>query len=390
LTDTEIKEISTYDIKSNSAFISSHQENILDIDGTSIQIDLTNGQIIQSEDQIQFSQRVGEYQSKIESGTITLEYPGGSTSFILNENESSRLYTGIVRDSQNRILFYLLENGKISLFSPHDDYQSKTVIHNSKSIDWPAIADFNQNGKPDFLFVDYVSNRLIAKNLNGAFLASFPFSSPQNIKFVGTPLIADINGDEINEIIISGYDQSSMNLYAFNERGEPLEGFPLLVGGIKNRESQPVHPLISNDKLIAVSHFGELKVWQFTKIQDAAWRSKYGNQTNNKISGFINHEGTVDPQFALLNNEETYNWPNPARDETQIRFQTREPAEVRIKVLSMSGRIISDQTFQSKGKVSEEILLDTSSWASGGYYALIEAKANGLKEKKLVKIAIVR
>jgi hypothetical protein len=56
----------------------------------------------------------------------------------------------------------------------------------------------------------------------------------------------------------------------------------------------------------------------------------------------------------------------------------------------MSGRIISDQTFQSKGRVSEEILLDTSSWASGGYYALIEAKANGLKEKKLVKIAIVR
>ena len=181
-----------------------------------------------------------------------------------------------------------------------------------------------------------------------------------------------------------------MNIYAFNEHGDSIEGFPLLVGGIKNRESQPVHPLISGNKLFAVSHFGELKAWEFPQIQNIQWRSKYGNQTNNKVSGFIESNVPTDPQLSLLNNEETYNWPNPAQDETQIRFQTREPAKVRIKVLSMSGRIISDQTIQSKGNVSEEILLDTSSWASGGYYALVEAKASGIKERKLVKIAIAR
>lgn len=388
--DEQINELSTFDLEANTAFISSNQENILDIDGTSIQIDLTDEQIIQNEHAVQFSEQIGDYQSRIEDGSIILEFPGGFESYVLNQNKGSRSYTGIIQTSQNEILFYLLEDGKLSLFSSNDEYQSKTLIHTSESIDWPAIADFNQDENPDFLIVDYSSNHLIAKNVNGSFLSSFPLSPSQNIKFVGTPLIADINGDEINEILISGYDQSSMNIYAFNEHGDSIEGFPLLVGGIKNRESQPVHPLISSNKLFAVSHFGELRTWEFPQIQNIQWGSKYGNQTNNKVSGFIESNIPTDPQLSLLNNEETYNWPNPAQDETQIRFQTREPAEVRIKVLSMSGRIISDQTIQSKGNVSEEILLDTSSWASGGYYALVEAKASGIKERKLIKIAIAR
>ena len=388
--DDEIDELSTFDVQANLAFISSHQNSILDIDGTTFQIDLANDQIIQNEQEIQFSRRIGDYQSRIEDGTLVLEYPGGSESFMLNRNDGFRFYTGIIQSPENEILFYLLEDGELSLFAPDDDYQSKIMLHNCESTDWPAIADFNQDGSPDFLFVDHSSNQLVAKNKNGAYLPSFPLTSSQNVTFVGTPLIADINGDEINEMIIAGYDESSMNFYAFSENGKPLEGFPLLAGSVINKNSQPVHPLISGNKLVSVSHFGELKVWEFPQIQDIQWRSKYGNQTNNKVSGLVDTSAPSGPHLSLLNDQETYNWPNPARDETQIRFQTREAAEIRIKVLSMSGRVIFDQTVQSKGSVSEEILLDTSSWASGGYYALVEAKVNGSKERKLLKIAIVR
>lgn len=386
----DIRGLSNFEVQSNNAFISSWQDNILDIDGTSLQIDLATDQIIQNEQAVQYSDRIGEYQSRIEDGSLILEFPGGPQSFVFHQKENSRLYTGIIQSSQNDILFYLLEDGKFSLFTPKDDYQSRTIIHDSKSIDWPAIVDFNQDGSPDFLFIDYSANQLIAKNMNGAFLSSFPLYSPQNLKFVGTPLIADINDDEINEIIISGYDESSMNLYAYGKDGEPVEGFPLLVGGITNEDSQPVHPLISDDKLIAVSHFGEIKAWEFKQIKDVQWSSKYGSQSTNKVSGFIETEQPSNPQLSLLNKEETYNWPNPARDETQIRFQTRESAKIRVKVLTMSGRVISDQTIQSKGSAPEEISLDTSSWASGGYFALIEARAGGVKERKLIKIAVVR
>jgi len=45
---------------------------------------------------------------------------------------------------------------------------------------------------------------------------------------------------------------------------------------------------------------------------------------------------------------------------------------------------------QSRGSAAEEISVDTSSWASGGYIALITAEKDGRKESKLVQIAITK
>lgn len=386
-----INEIESYSIPANSAFISSYQNNILDIDGTTTQVDVTDGELIQNENNIQFSDNKAGYQSKIENGSLILNFPGGSESFLINkQNDNERIYTGIIQNQDSQFLFYLLEEEKISLYLPADGYQSQKIIHSSDFIDWPAFVDFNRDNNPDVLLVDQTSNQLIAKNINGAFLSSFPISAPTGVKFIGTPLVADINGDNQNEAIITGYDNYSMNLYSFNESGEPLDGFPLYVGGIDNPLSQPVHPLLFEDKLISLSHSGDLKIWQFKQIQNVQWRSKYGNQTTNKISGFIDFDGSPDPQFSLLNSEETYNWPNPAKNETQLRYQTSEAAEIHVKILTMSGRVIADHTFQSRGGPPEELLIDTSDWASGAYLALVEAKNGNITERKLIKIAIAK
>lgn len=386
-----LSEDSKFTVNSNTAFISSFENSTLDVDGTTHRIDLKNDEILSSNTPVQFSEKIGEYQSRIENGSLVLNFPGGSESFLISQqNEIERFYTGLIQGSDNQIFFYLLEDGQLSVFSPGDHYQSKKIIHESGFIDWPSFVDFNRDNHPDFLIVDYTSNQIIAKNTNGAFLPSFPISAPSGIRFAGTPLITDLNGNQTNELIISGYDSYSMNLYAFGEDGKPVEGFPLYVGGIENVDSQPVHPLISGDKLIAISHTGDLKVWAFKNLQNTQWRSKYGNQTTNKISGYINTDKPSNPQLSLLNSDETYNWPNPATDETQIRFQTRVAAKIHLKILSMSGQIIGNHTFQSKGGVPEEFLLDTSAWASGGYFALLEAEADGITERKLIKIAIAR
>ncbi|MEX2456711.1 MAG: T9SS type A sorting domain-containing protein, partial [Balneolaceae bacterium] len=94
--------------------------------------------------------------------------------------------------------------------------------------------------------------------------------------------------------------------------------------------------------------------------------------------------------FGILNTDETYNWPNPARDETTLRFQTSEPGEIKIKITTISGRLIYDQTIESRGGAPEEIQIDTSSWGSGGYLAVVTARVNGKTERKLVKIAVAR
>jgi hypothetical protein len=142
--------------------------------------------------------------------------------------------------------------------------------------------------------------------------------------------------------------------------------------------------------LAAVSPAGDLRVWNFPNAQNTGWESRYGNGGTNKLTGRLTDSNTQEPTFTVLNKDETYNWPNPASEETFIRFQTSEPGSVKIRISTTSGRLIYNQTHESRGGSPEEIRIDTSGWGSGGYLALIEATVNGDTERKLVKIAVAR
>ena len=380
-----------FDTAPNYGFISSSENFILDFDGTPVRFDADNLEIFEAQSNQWLSESAGGYQSKIEDELLILDFPGGSESILLQHSEPfQRKHTGIIENRDHSFQFYLLRDGKLSLFSLENERIEETVITDTGFIDWPAFADFNEDGSPDILFIDHSKNRIVAKNRYGTMLRDFPLYPPSDIRFTGTPLIGDLNGDGSKEIVITGQDQYSVNLYAFTGRGEPLQGFPLYVGGVSDQQNQPVHPLITGNHLIAVSHTGDLKTWTFPNMQRIAWPSKYGNHTNNKVSGFIDFDTPPVFDFTLLNRDETYNWPNPALDETYLRFQTSERAEIRIKITTMSGRLIYDQQFESRAGLAEEVLIDTSSWGSGGYFALVEAKSSSVTERKLVKIAIVR
>ncbi len=100
-------------------------------------------------------------------------------------------------------------------------------------------------------------------------------------------------------------------------------------------------------------------------------------------------EGTPSA-FGVLNEEETYNWPNPAVDHTNIRFQISEPGgTVQVSIITVSGRIIFDETVSSTGGFPQEIRVETADWGSGGYIARIKATVGGKTETKLIKIGVV-
>ena len=178
--------LNEYNVQPNGSFISSLGGNILYVDGTNNQIDLDKNQIQQSGNPIQISETVNGYQSRVESGSLILQFAEGTESFGLNrKNRLDRIYTGIFQDNENRIFFYLLEDGELSIYDPGNNYQTRRRIHKSKFIDWPAFTDLDRDGSTDFLFVDYSTNQVIAKNIHGAFVSSFPISAPKNIMFIG-------------------------------------------------------------------------------------------------------------------------------------------------------------------------------------------------------------
>jgi hypothetical protein len=168
-----------------------------------------------------------------------------------------------------------------------------------------------------------------------------------------------------------------------------VEGFPLLIGGGVSEGTGTIHPAFSGKHLLAVSPEGDLKLWNFHNSGGSSWPAKYGDGVNNKVSANINVEHTffID---GLIVTEETYNWPNPAKNFTTIRFLTSEAATVDIDIISVSGKKVFTDSAVTAGSIAEEITVDTSQWASGAYFARLKAKGTNQTELKTIRIAIAK
>lgn len=390
--NSEIQKKHTFNLMPSRGFISLSEPNIIDIDGTPQRVDILNRSILENDTPVQRSETISGTESRIEGNMLLIRFPGGEQSHPMHSDfsEMERLHTGLIQSGSSSINAYLLSDGKLTLYSSEDQFQIPVLLSDADLISWPAFADLNQDGYPEILFLEYDSGLLLAKNRQGAMVSGFPVSPASGHQFTGIPLVADINGNGAAEIIIQSEYSNRISLFAYNLSGDLVEGFPLHVGGVSEPSMKQVQPLLVDRYLVAVSPDGDLKTWLFPQLQDIQWASAYGTVFNNKVTGRIDRVQIPDPGFTLLNPDETYNWPNPARNETYIRFETTGRAQIRIKITTLSGRLIHDQTVQARGFMPEEIPLDTSGWPSGAYFALIEASDGSQKENKLVKIAIIR
>ncbi|MFO7798851.1 T9SS type A sorting domain-containing protein [Rhodohalobacter sp.] len=391
--NSELEVTDEFTVPVNRGNLSITESNIIDLDGTPHRFDIESEIVQPTQNQVIFrTESGGGYSAEISPQKLTINFPSGSSEFSMfaDDNDYQKTFISLIEKENESPLFLFVEGNSLRLFSPENQYSEAYPLYSSSSMNRPAIVDLKYSDNPDFLFIDNEINALVGLNKNGALLDYFPIHPPEGVTFTGTPMISDLNGDGSLNIIIAGFSESALNLYAYHPNGKPLAGFPLLVGGIQNSNNQIISPLIFDQFVAAVSPAGDLKVWEFPEMTDIRWASVYGNEPNNKSSGFVNSGQQQGPDFILLNKDETYNWPNPAQNSTNIRFQTNGPAEVQIRISTLSGRTIYNRTLQSRGGSAEEISVDTSSWASGGYIALITAEKNGQKESKLVQIAITK
>jgi len=380
----------------NSGLIGSPAPGFLQFDGTADRA-LINSQSLEPD----FysapgfrSARVQGYESFLSNdGSLTISTPSQvhTGNVLLPGTAFSRQHIGLIENKGGDFKTYILLGNNIILIDTEagSEIQQQT-LHSSENIEWPALVDINSSGQTDFLFVDRGTNEIIAKNTNGAVLSGFPIQAPQGTILRGTPLVSDLDGNGKPDLIIAAQSSESLNLYAFNSDGDPIDGFPLLAGGYLNSSDEFVHPSMNGQYLTAVSPDGDFRIWRFPNAQNTQWESRYGNGGTNKLTGRLLSSDIQEPAFTVLNKQETYNWPNPATEETFIRFQTSEPGDVHIRITTTSGRLIYNQTHPSRGGAPEEIRIDTSGWGSGGYLAMVETTVNGDTERKLVKIAVAR
>ena len=76
---------------------------------------------------------------------------------------------------------------------------------------------------------------------------------------------------------------------------------------------------------------------------------------------------------------------------TYIRYYLNGFASsVSIKILDLSGELVTTFPGTNFPKTDNEVPWNVSAIQSGVYYGVIEAESNGIKEKRIIKIAVIK
>ncbi|MGM0589694.1 MAG: T9SS type A sorting domain-containing protein [Bacteroidota bacterium] len=377
-------------IPATQGYLSTLDGQTLDLDGTTYQVDLSTGTLLNAFPQpLQRTPQVQGYQAQISNDLLTISNDGSSQQFTIPTGDI-RQYVGTYFYAQDQPAFYVLSDEALWVTNPNSSLPTQS-IYEGASLSWPAFIDLDGDQRLDLLFSTQQGRELMGMTHQGSVLAHFPISAPDQVRFWGPPLIADINGDQQMDLIIPGTDGYTYSLYGFESNGSPLSNFPLTVGGIQDPGQSPIHPVIDEQRqlLWAVSPQGDLKSWKLPQLGSVAWKGLYGPNSETNKMGMVNSSPAESDGNSLLQPSETYNWPNPANEQTHFRFQVQEPARIRIEISSMSGQQMDKLTYDARAGAPQEIQYSTQSLSSGVYYVLIKAQSENRKDHKLIKMVVV-
>ncbi len=134
--------------------------------------------------------------------------------------------------------------------------------------------------------------------------------------------------------------------------------------------------------LFCLSKAGEINSYLIGQFS-SAWNSLYGGAQN--YGSYVKSVGS--PTLAEEAIGYLYNYPNPAREQTTIRFSVRESGNVKLKFYNTAGDLVMESEVESRAGIDNEIQVDCTQFASGVYFCQIET---GSGERKHCSVAIVR
>ncbi len=257
----------------------------------------------------------------------------------------------------------------------------------------PVLGDLDKDGYLEVV-VAY-QDKIFAYNFNGTPVSNFPVTishSDESSDLVNfSPILGDVDKDGYPDIVVG---TKNHQVLAYNKDGKMVDGFPLPIGGPVT--SCPI--LINLDKdinseLFVASDDGFIYAWDLPgeyKEENFPW-VMFGYD-----AGHTNHfseesQPPLPPVVGdLLPANSAFNYPNPAKNQTKIRYYLKEDAEVRIKVYDLSGMLVDEFSGPGEGRTNNELVWDCSKFASGVYLCRVEAKSVDQNQVVFFKMAIVK
>ncbi len=260
-------------------------------------------------------------------------------------------------------------------------------------ISGPVLGDIDKDGYPETMVTS--SDKIFAFNFNGTLLSDFPVtvSHPGGSTDLidSSPILGDVDGDGYPDIIVG---TKNKQILAYNKDGKMVDGFPMPVGGAVT--SSPILMNLDKDvnpELLVASDDGFIYAWDLPgayEQENFPW-VMFGHDAGH-TNYFPKENLPPVPPVAgdLLPANMAFNYPNPAKSQTKIRYFLKEDAEVDIRVYDLSGMLVDDFAGPGQGRTHNEHVWDCSKFASGVYLCRVEAKSANENQVVFFKMAIVK
>ncbi len=299
----------------------------------------------------------------------------------LGGKTASELVNARLESNENVSSVVRFNDNSISIYDAQTLQLKQNFVAGYSGNSTLAIADINRDGKLDILVG--TGSSLSAFNRNGTIVENFPFKTLDGGNVVGCPVVIGLKNSNSIAIV---FGSTSGQLYAINEKGKMLPGFPLQTGGIVSSSA------ISADYLVAASTDTSVYFWKITGLFDTAkvyWNGYLATKSN---SNFVENTGTVTQKSTeLLPKKFAYNWPNPVYSgKTIIRYFLGKSADVKIKILNMAGELVDELQGTNYAGLDNEVQWDVAKIQSGIYFAQITANGSGEEQSQIIKIAVVK
>lgn len=247
-----------------------------------------------------------------------------------------------------------------------------------------AVEDFDLDGRVEIVVTR--DDKIYVFTENGISKPNFPVTLKDEWIYF-PPLIGDVNSDGKGEIIFIA--QENNLLYAIDLNGQIVQGFPFAIGGIPNSS-----PILANlkpgEELELFVKTTSLDLYGFSIpnskfTERPLWSGEGGNKFH---SSFVEKSEEEIKSEATGNGvlHKVYNYPNPAKTETKIRFYLTKDAEVKVRIYDLAGHFVDEFIKQGQANQVGEIVWDLDKVSNGVYYTKVEADG----DSKMIKIAVVK
>lgn len=214
----------------------------------------------------------------------------------------------------------------------------------------PVAADIDGDDIPEIVFGSYnvnIGGMIYAWNIEGQLLDNFPLRV--NRRVVGSLLLADVSDDGVNDIVaaLTPSENSSGLIAAWDCSGELIDGFPILLErwGSEAFAGAPTIWDIDDDRdldLIGVTTDRRLLIWDtHGRLTPDAWLTEKGGMSRTGVRLPNDPSGIKDDNgIAVPRNSMITVHPNPFNRSTLLTIPVPVESLLRVDLFDVHGRRI--------------------------------------------------